>query len=208
MHDGFDDRTDKTWNVFVGDETTPRGTVTATTAFAARQAGRLSVPLEDQGRITVMLKGSRVIGSPPCGVASGAQPVVLYSGDVRTPANDDAGFDLVAAKTVRLQRGRLVSVPTGARILAPMDLWYQIMPRSSLTQRGIICPTNTIDAGYTGELAVNMLWLGPESRLDIEAGQRIAQVVFFWRVRPEVRLTDSFPKTARGEAGFGSTGVR
>jgi len=63
----------------------------------------------------------------------------------------------------------------------------------------------TIDADYRGEVKVLLINLGLEP-LDIEPGDRIAQLV----VAPVSRLrlveVDTLPATDRGAGGFGSTG--
>jgi dUTP pyrophosphatase len=64
----------------------------------------------------------------------------------------------------------------------------------------------TIDEGYRGELGVILINLGQED-FDIRPGMRIAQMVFAPVLRVDCAEVAEVAVTARGEGGFGSTGV-
>lgn len=69
----------------------------------------------------------------------------------------------------------------------------------------IICPTGTIDSGYTGSVAVKLYNLG-DSDFRINAGDKIAQLVIQPIADVEMCLVDKLEETERGDNGFGSTG--
>ena len=64
----------------------------------------------------------------------------------------------------------------------------------------------TIDADYRGEIGVILINLGQEP-FTIADGERIAQLVVKRYERVEWEPVESLDATARGEGGFGSTGL-
>ena len=121
----------------------------------------------------------------------------------------DAGADLVAAESVRLEPGRRALVSTGVRIALPEGYAAFVVPRSGLAAKHGITIVNspgTIDAGYRGEIKVALLNTDPDEAYDIAIGDRIAQVIVM--PVPPVRFipVDELPASVRGEGGFGSSG--
>ena len=122
-----------------------------------------------------------------------------------------AGMDLVAAltQTVTLLPGARALIPLGLKIALPPDFELQIRPRSGLAlKHGIILPNSpgTVDADYRGELQVIVMNAGTEP-FTIERGMRIAQAVLAPVSRAVWAEVSDLAPTARGEGGFGSTGI-
>ena len=122
-----------------------------------------------------------------------------------------AGMDLLAAveDPLVLAPGARAVVPTGLRIAVPPGHEAQVRPRSGLAlKHGITCPNSpgTIDSDYRGELGVILMNAGGEP-FTVERGMRIAQLVFAPVVRAAWAPATTLDATARGEGGFGSTGV-
>jgi dUTP pyrophosphatase len=121
-----------------------------------------------------------------------------------------AGMDVVAAEDVDLAPGGRYAVATGFALAIPDGYEIQVRPRSGLAlKHGISLPNTpgTIDSDYRGELKIIMVNLGSDS-FAIRRGDRIAQLVAApvqLAVFAEVAELDD---TARGEGGFGSTGVK
>ena len=91
----------------------------------------------------------------------------------------------------------------------PRGFEAQIRPRSGLAlKKGITLPNSpgTIDADYRGEVGVILLNAGEET-FTIERGDRIAQMVIAPVLQASWNEVESLDETARGEGGFGSTGV-
>ena len=128
-----------------------------------------------------------------------------------TPAS--AGVDLRAALDAPLAVGPREThlVPTGLSIhIGDPGLCAVILPRSGLGHKhGIVLGNGTglIDADYQGPLMVS-IWNRGEAAFTIEPGDRIAQLVVLPIVRARFSVVDQFESTARGEGGFGHTGVR
>jgi len=130
----------------------------------------------------------------------------------RTPtrAHDgDAGFDLYAAEAARLAPGERASVGPGIAVATPGGHAGLVLPRSGLAARHGIALVNApglIDAGYRGEVRVLLLNTDREAAFEVEPGDRIAQLVITPFASPELVEVDALEETARGAAGFGSSG--
>jgi dUTP pyrophosphatase len=84
-----------------------------------------------------------------------------------------------------------------------------VRPRSGLAMKhGVTCLNSpgTIDADYRGEVKVLLINHGREPFV-VKSGERIAQLVIAAVARAEVVDVAELSDTARGEGGFGSTGV-
>lgn len=121
-----------------------------------------------------------------------------------------AGLDLPAAvdEPVELEPGARALIPTGFAIQLPDGFEAQVRPRSGLAARhgiSIVNAPGTVDADYRGEIMVCLINLG-EQRFTVSRGERIAQLVVAPVSRVALREQDELDDSARGDAGFGSTG--
>ena len=124
-----------------------------------------------------------------------------------------AGMDLRAAveAPLVLGSGDTALVPSGISIhLADPHLCAVVLPRSGLGHRhGIVLGNGTglIDADYQGPLLISV-WNRSAEAFTIQPGDRIAQLVVLPITRVSLQVVDTFADSARGEGGFGHTGVR
>lgn len=121
----------------------------------------------------------------------------------------DAGADLAAARDVELAPGERVLVPTGVAIALPEGYVGLVHPRSGLAARlgvTVLNAPGTVDAGYRGEILVNLINHDRTNTVKIARGDRIAQLVIQRVERADFQLVDELPDAARGTAGHGSTG--
>jgi dUTP pyrophosphatase len=123
-----------------------------------------------------------------------------------------AGADLLAAieENITLGAGEWGLIPTGIAIALPADFEAQVRPRSGLAAKHAVTVLNspgTIDADYRGEVKVILINHGKEPFV-IERGMRIAQVIFAPVTQGAWNVVEDLEATARGEGGFGSTGVK
>jgi len=124
-----------------------------------------------------------------------------------------AGMDLRACvdAPLTLAPGDTQLVPTGIAIhIGDPGYAAILLPRSGLGHKhGIVLGNlvGLIDADYQGPLMVSC-WNRGTSAFTIEPFERIAQMVIVPVVQAEFRIVASFDASARGEAGFGSTGRR
>ena len=122
-----------------------------------------------------------------------------------------AGLDLRAAvgEPLTIEPGARALVPTGLKLAIPSGHEGQVRPRSGLALRhglSVLNSPGTIDADYRGEVKVILANLGAEP-FAVERGMRVAQLVIAPVVQVEIREVDAVDATARGEGGFGHTGV-
>jgi dUTP pyrophosphatase len=124
-----------------------------------------------------------------------------------------AGMDLRAAleAPLTLAPGDTALIPSGISIhLADPHLCAVVLPRSGLGHRhGIVLGNGTglIDADYQGPLLISV-WNRSQESFTIQPGDRIAQLVVLPITRVSLQVVDTFADSARGEGGFGHTGVR
>jgi dUTP pyrophosphatase len=122
----------------------------------------------------------------------------------------DAGYDLVTTEAAVLQPGERALLPTGIAIALPAGFFASVVPRSGLAARHGVSMVNapgTVDAGYRGEILVNIVNLDPQNPVSFERWDRIAQLIVL--ELPPVRLheVELLPGSDRSEGGFGSTGT-
>ncbi|RBY83870.1 dUTP diphosphatase [Geodermatophilus sp. TF02-6] len=139
-------------------------------------------------------------------------PVLLTSAQDAVPAYalpGDAGADLRTAEDVELAPFQRALVGTGVAVAIPEGYAGFVHPRSGLAHRlglGMVNAPGTIDAGYRGEIKVNLVNLDPTTPLVLRRGDRVAQLVVQPVVRARFVPVGELPGSVRGAAGHGSTG--
>ncbi len=109
-----------------------------------------------------------------------------------------------------LKPGERKLIPTGLKFAIPEGYEVQIRPRSGLALKHGVTLLNspgTIDSDYRGDIGVILINLGQDDFV-INNGDRIAQML----VAPVIHVAWNqvlvLDDTARGEGGFGHTGVK
>lgn len=121
----------------------------------------------------------------------------------------DAGMDLFAVGETTILPGESQLISTGISIQLPPQTEAQVRPRSGLALKNQITVLNTpgtIDEGYRGEVGV-ILINHSKNPFVVTAGMKIAQMVIQSVLRVEVLEVEQLADTARGNGGFGSTGI-
>lgn len=134
-------------------------------------------------------------------------------------ATEGAGaIDLRSASwsDITLEPGQDFVFPTGIKMnmqthTYPFRIAGILLPRSGLGFKFYTRLANTvglIDQDYQGEIMVKIRNEGTDD-LTIKVGERMCQMMFIPVLTPEfIKVTEFSEKSARGEAGFGSTGVQ
>lgn len=133
----------------------------------------------------------------------------------------DAGFDLVTVEEVVIPAYGTVAIKTGLAVELPMGYELQVRPRSGISLKGLktYLPCSdcngiayprvqlgTVDAGFRGEIGI--ITHNPHNEsIVIPAGTRLAQAVINAVETATIREVEELTESARGTAGFGSTGV-
>lgn len=126
-----------------------------------------------------------------------------------------AGADLYAllpdgAERVTIPPQGKHAFPIGIAVEIPEGYVGLVFARSGIACKRQLAPANcvgVIDADYRGELTVFLQNNGAEPQT-VESGERIAQLVITPCLAIEIEETGTLTDTARGAAGFGSTGTR
>lgn len=124
-----------------------------------------------------------------------------------------AGMDLRACidNALTLKPGETQLIPTGIALhIADPGLAAVILPRSGLGHKhGIVLGNlvGLIDSDYQGQLFISC-WNRGQTGFVIEAGERIAQLVFVPVIQATLQQVDDFDQSQRGAGGFGHSGTK
>ena len=128
----------------------------------------------------------------------------------------DAGMDLAFApdtgEPTTIRPGESMICATGLKFGVPHGYMLQIMNRSSVAaRRSLIVGAHVVDAGYDGEVFVNLHNIGQDVQV-VQPGERIAQAVLIpvVHVSPvEYEWDDLYSRvkvhSSRGDGALGST---
>lgn len=121
-----------------------------------------------------------------------------------------AGYDLYAATdyTIEIAPHSTVKVGTGLAMELPEGYFAAIFARSGLATKKGLRPANCVgvcDEDYRGEYIV-ALHNDTDEIMEIEPGERIAQLILLPYQTMEFTVVDELSDTERGDGGFGHSG--
>jgi len=117
-----------------------------------------------------------------------------------------AGLDLVISEGGWIYPGSPVVLSTDVAIRLPANTVGLIKERSSFAKIGITVSAGVIDEDYRGPIKLVVNNNTQEAHV-LSAGARIAQLLIVPIEYHTVRVVETLGDTARGDKGFGSTGV-
>ena len=120
-----------------------------------------------------------------------------------------SGLDLTSYEDGVVESFDVKLVRTGIFFELPDGLEGQVRTRSGLALKNRVIVLNspgTIDSDYRGEVKLILMNLSKE-QFNYKKGDRLAQIVFSQVVKVKLTMVDSISNTARGEGGFGHTGI-
>ena len=117
----------------------------------------------------------------------------------------DAGIDLKTPKKFVIRKGERKAINTGVHVEIPEGYVGLLMPKSGLNVKYGILSHGVIDAGYSGEIVVQLYMLGEGVKV-FEAGDKITQLVISPLVTPKIEVVSQISSGDRGDSGFGSSG--
>jgi dUTP pyrophosphatase len=121
--------------------------------------------------------------------------------------DSDAGLDLYAYEEFRLWDQSRAFVRTGIAVNIPHGYVGLIWPRSGLAAKSIDTLAGVIDAGYQGEILVNLINHSQGGYMSFDRGDRIAQLLVQRVELPTLVEVEAFANNShRGGNGHGSTG--
>lgn len=122
----------------------------------------------------------------------------------------DAGYDLRSADSAVIPARSRHTINTGVSIALPAGYVALVHPRSGLAAKHGITVLNapgTVDAGYRGQILITFVNHSDED-FQITRGDRVAQMLFQKFESARFVSVEELPGSQRGNAGFGSTGVK
>lgn len=132
---------------------------------------------------------------------------VLPQANNQQLATGDTGYDLVAVEDVKIPASGSNVAAVGLTLadITP-GYWIRIEPRSGLGFKHNIQPhLGVIDNGYRGDLGVKLYNFSTDNHYIVKKGDKIAQLVVYPLIQPNLTFTDEVTETSRGEKGFGSS---
>ena len=123
-----------------------------------------------------------------------------------------AGYDLYAAisEPISIKPHETAKVGTGLSFELPDETFGAIFARSGLATKKGLRPANCVgvcDSDYRGEYIVP-LHNDTDEIMEIEPGERIAQLILMPYIPMIFEEVDKLSNTARGDGNFGSTGTK
>lgn len=137
-------------------------------------------------------------------------PVKLLSSTAKLPTYahaTDAGMDLYAAESSVIQPGARAIIKTGIALAIPAGYVGLVWDKSGIaTTTGVTTLAGVIDAGYRGEILI-ALFNTADTSYAVQAGQKIAQLLIQPVQQVVIQAVEQLTTAARGDNGFGSTGL-
>lgn len=117
-----------------------------------------------------------------------------------------AGYDLYSAQNTIIPKQGKALVMTDIAIALPEGCYGRVAPRSSLSwKHHIDVGAGVVDRDYRGNVGVVLFNLS-KTDYEVHQGDRIAQLIVERISTPPLVEVEELDDTARGAAGYGSTG--
>ena len=132
----------------------------------------------------------------------------LSDKDIKLPIKShlpDSGLDIFIPKAFELSSLETKTIDLGFAVAIPEGHAGIIVPRSSISQKGLIIQTAVIDPDYTGNIHLIITNCSKE-QIVIEKDTRVCSLVVFSVLNPYIEIVEHLESTTRGCNGLGSTG--
>lgn len=117
-----------------------------------------------------------------------------------------AGLDVCSIEDVEIAPKQRALARTGLAVAIPPGFYGRVAPRSGLAvKQGLDVLAGVIDSDYRGEVCIALYNTGDEA-IVLPAGSKICQLIVEKIITPDAVWVSDLDETARGAAGFGSTG--
>ena len=132
----------------------------------------------------------------------------LSDKDIKLPIKShlpDSGLDIFIPEAFELSSLETKTIDLGFAAAIPEGHAGIIVPRSSISQKGLIIQTAVIDPDYTGNIHLIITNCSKE-QIVIEKDTRVCSLVVFSVLNPYIEVVEHLESTTRGSNGLGSTG--
>lgn len=118
----------------------------------------------------------------------------------------DVGLDIFTPKEFWLRPLETITIGLELAVLIPEGFAGMLVPRSSITERGMIVQTAVIDPDYTGE--IHLIITNCSNCIQhIEEGQRVCSLVVYSVLNARIEEVEEMTETERNTKGLGSSGL-
>ena len=118
----------------------------------------------------------------------------------------DVGLDIFTPKEFWLRPLETITIGLELAVSIPEGFAGMLVPRSSITERGMIVQTAVIDPDYTGE--IHLIITNCSNNVQhIEEGQRVCSLVVYSVLNARIEDVEEMPETERNTKGLGSSGL-
>lgn len=118
----------------------------------------------------------------------------------------DVGLDIFTPKEFWLRPLETITVGLELAVSIPEGFAGMLVPRSSITERGLIIQTAVIDPDYTGEIHLIVTNCSNEVQ-HVKEGQRICSLVVYSVLNARIEEVEEMTETERNTKGLGSSGL-
>ena len=136
---------------------------------------------------------------------------VKLTENAKTPVRGSlyaAGYDLFSAETKIIPSQDRCLVMSDIAVKVPAGAYGRIAPRSGLALKEFVdVGGGVVDGDYSGNIGIILFNHGINPFL-VTKGDRIAQLIIEKVLQPELIEVKQIEKSARGQNGFGSTGMK
>lgn len=119
----------------------------------------------------------------------------------------DAGYDIYAMEARAVPAQGSAVFDTGVHIEIPRGYVGFLKSKSGLNVKYGLVGEGVIDSGFSGSIRVK-LYNNSREDYQVEAGDKISQIVLLPIITPELEIVNELGETERGAGGFGSSGRR
>lgn len=118
----------------------------------------------------------------------------------------DVGLDIFTPKEFWLRPLETICIGLELAVSIPEGFAGMLVPRSSITERGMIIQTAVIDPDYTGE--IHLIVTNCSNNVQhIEEGQRVCSLVVYSVLNARIEEVEEMTETERNTKGLGSSGL-
>lgn len=118
----------------------------------------------------------------------------------------DVGLDIFTPKEFWLRPLETITLGLELAVSIPEGFAGMLVPRSSITERGMIVQTAVIDPDYTGEIHLIITNCSNDVQ-HIEEGQRVCSLVVYSVLNARIEEVEEMAETERNTKGLGSSGL-
>lgn len=118
----------------------------------------------------------------------------------------DVGLDIFIPKDFCIKPFETKTIGLEIGIAIPEGFAGMLVPRSSISEKGLIIQTSIIDPDYTGEIHLIITNCSKDIQF-IKQGQRLCSLVVYSVLNPYLSVVEKLESTTRGNRGLGSSGV-